>query len=100
MSSVFAEKPNIVTVLISDVDGSIERYVVGKTVLELVALIEGKPIEEQIVIEKKIRKPRRTKAQMAADTRGPILDGDAFHGDKMPEGTPPPHSKSKSEVWP
>lgn len=93
MSNVFQEKPNIVTVQISDEKGFLERYVVGKTVKEIAALIDGQPVSQDILIaEKKPRKPRRTKAEMQA----------ANSNQAEPESSevPPPHSKQKSEVWP
>ena len=67
MSNVYQEKPNIVTVQITDDTGTAERFVVGKSLDEVIALIEPESPCAGPKPKKKDRKPRRTKAEMAKD---------------------------------
>jgi hypothetical protein len=70
MSNVYQEKPNIVTVQISDDTGTAERFVVGKSLDEVIALIEPTaPCAGPGKKPKKDRKPRRTKAEIAAELK-------------------------------
>ena len=66
MSNLYQEAPNQVKIALTDDTGEAERFVVGQTLDEAVAIIEaafgGKPAEAP----KKARKKRRTKAEMTA----------------------------------
>ncbi len=62
--NVYQENPNIVELTIKDKTGAATRFVVGKTLDEVIAIIEPEaPFAGATT--KKARKPRRTKAQMA-----------------------------------
>lgn len=108
MSNVYQEKPNIVTVQISDATGTADRFIVGRSLDEVIAIIEPESPCAGPKPKKKDRKPRRTKAEIAAAkkaeldaARGPVLDGDAFHGDKMPDEDSSRKKAAATEtVWP
>jgi hypothetical protein len=69
MSSVYQEKPNIVKVVISDESGEAERFVVGKDLSEVIAIIE--PDADGQPRLKKVKRARRTKAEIAATVTTP-----------------------------
>ena len=102
MSSLYREAPNTVRIVLSDETGEEERYIVGQSIEEVIAIVEQAFEIEPTKPAKKARKKRRTKAEMAAtaETNG---SGDTT---EIPEGVAPPHRKSKKElatvgsVWP
>lgn len=67
MSNVYIEKPNIVTVQMSDATGTADRFIVGKSLDEVIAIIQPEPPCAGPKPKKKDRKPRRTKAEIAKD---------------------------------
>lgn len=75
MSNVYQEKPNIVTVQIVDSTGTAERFIVGKSLDEVISLIHPEAPCAGPKPKKKDRKPRRTKAEMAKDRPGSDLSG-------------------------
>ena len=97
--NVYQQQPNIVTVTITDDTGTSERYFVGKTLDEVVALIDpGAPVKP------KQRRKRRTKAEMETATRtteaATSTDGaESKIGTDEPEATPARGKKSKAPVW-
>ena len=91
MSTVYQEKPNIVQVTIIDETGSAERFIVGKSLDQVIEQVTGEKLPEWVG-QKKTRKPRRTKAQMATSTE------EAWGEQKTATEVPPPHAKK--EVWP
>lgn len=93
--SVYTEKPNTVTIKLSDESEDAFLYVIGKRIEEIVAEVERAFGVESTVASKtnKTRKPRRTKAQMAAAVAAADLAS-------QPEDVPPPHTKAKKSVWP
>lgn len=85
MSNVYQEKPNIVTVQISDNNGTAERFIVGKTLDEVIASVD--PASQLVAPKKKDRKPRspnKTKNEPAPE--------------KKPE--PAADAEKKESVWP
>ena len=68
MSNLYQEAPNQVKIALTDDTGEAERFVVGQTLDEAIAIIEaafGSPTKEAAK-SKKPRKKRRTKAEMTA----------------------------------
>ena len=65
--NMYQDPPNQVTVKLSDDSGEATRWIVGKSLDEAIATVEAAfgavPTAQK---PKKARKPRRTKAQMAA----------------------------------
>lgn len=69
MSNVYAEKPNVVTVSITDDSGYAQRFVVGKTLGEVIASVDpGTPVVAATMAKEK--RHRRTKAEMAVSGNG------------------------------
>ncbi len=95
MSNVYQEKPNIVTVQITDDTGTAERFVVGKSLDEVISLIEPEaPCAGPKV--KKARKPRRTgPASVRNEPAEPAPERSAGQAamDKLKE-------EPKESVWP
>lgn len=96
MSSLYEQKPNSVKIVMTDDSGDSERFVVGLSLDEVVAVIEASfgVVPGKSFKAKKARKPRRTKAEMAAaaETNG---SGDTT---EIPEGVAPSHRRSKKEL--
>ena len=97
--NVYQQQPNIVTVTITDDTGTSERYFVGKTLDEVVALIDpGAPVKP------KQRRKRRTKAEIeaAGNTAGADTSSDGGKpeiGTDEPEATPARGKRSKAPIW-
>ena len=95
---LYKEKPQIVLIAVSadGEDVTEPRYITGKSVEEVIAVIDAAfPAAEPSTAApepKKARKPRRTKEE----TRGPVMDGDPFSGDKLPEE---PAARKPSKPW-
>lgn len=82
MSKVYEQRPNIVAVVMTDETGSHVRHIVGFTleeVLESVQLsLDGAEQTARLTPVKKVRKARRTKAEMLKEGRddaGVAADG-------------------------
>ncbi len=71
MSNVYQEKPNIVEVTVTDETGTAIRYVVGKTLDEVIATVTGETVPAWVGKPKKERKARRTKAEIVAAAAEP-----------------------------
>lgn len=109
MSNVYQEKPNIVTIQITDDTGTAERFVVGKTLDEVLSIIQPEaPVAGRDA--KKPRKARRSRSEMTraeAETRaGEVamrrLKESRSTEDHVNAGedVPPPHDKPKKDLWP
>ena len=68
MTEVFQQSPNIVHITIEDADRKTERFVAGRTLVDVIEHIEA-ALKDPTTPAKphKARKPRRTKAQMKAE---------------------------------
>ena len=62
--TVYQDRPNVVEIVVKDDTGEQSRFVAGESVDEVVARLFGEPVA--IAALKKERKPRRTKAEIAA----------------------------------
>jgi len=60
---LYMESPDIVQITTTDTVKTIERYVVGKSLVEIVEILEAVFSKDKIQ-EKKPRRKRRTKAEM------------------------------------
>lgn len=98
MSNIFHTLPNIVTVQISDANGTAERFVVGKTLDEVISIIEPEaPVGGRSA--KKARKPRRTRAEMSEAEAAPEQSAGEAAMAKLKGGdVPPPHDKPKKDL--
>ena len=71
MSNVYAEKPNVVTVEMSDDTGTAQRFVVGKTLDDVIALVDPMAaVAAGVVAPTKEKRHRRTKAEMVVSGNG------------------------------
>ena len=61
--TVYQDRPNVVEIVVKDDTGEQSRFVAGESVDEVVARLFGEPVAPAL---KKERKPRRTKAEIAA----------------------------------
>ena len=66
MTNVYQEKPNVVTVGLSDKTGTAERFVVGKTLDEVLAILDPGSAASVVAAPTKGKRHRRTKAELAA----------------------------------
>ena len=85
MSNVYQEKPNIVTVQISDANGTAERFIVGRSLDEVIASVD--PASQNAAPKKKERKPRSPNKPKPA----------AAEAEKKPE---PAADEKKETAWP
>ena len=84
--SVYQERPNVVEVSFADEHGTAVRYVVGKTLDEVIAIIE--PEAPVAGPAKASRRARRTKAEMAESVAKPLAEAVASE-DKVRDRTWP-----------
>lgn len=73
--TLFHKKPNIIKIVMSDETGEGSQFIVGYALSEAVAVVEaafGFVGDAIPVVEKKARKPRRTKAEMATAEAAPV----------------------------
>ena len=91
MSNVYQEKPNIVEVTMKDKTGTAVRFVVGKTLDEVIAIIEPEAPTAGRAMPK--TRKRRTRAEMAA-AEAPVYEPEAPTTE-----VPPPHRASKEKAW-
>ena len=66
--TMYQDEPNQVYLTIKDSSGSAERWVVGKTLDEAITMIETAFGMADTAKPAKSRKPRRTKAEMTAQS--------------------------------
>ena len=94
MSSIYDSPPNQVSIEMKDESGEAQRFVVNKTLDEVIAVIEeafGAP-PVAAPAPKKARKPRRTKQQMQA--------AEAPHEpEAASQEAPPPHKTVREKAW-
>lgn len=93
MSNVYQETPNIVAVQINDSTGTATRFIVGKSLDEVIALIDPAAPCAGPKPKKKDRKPRRTKAEMQKDRPETNLAGATATTTGVAE-------EKKESVWP
>ena len=93
MTNVFEEKPGIVKVVLSDSSGTAERFIVGKSLDEVLAVV-GTSFNggSAITLQKKPRRKRRTKAEIE-QAKEPETARDA------PEPEPTPTKEKKEKAW-
>ena len=63
---LYQEKPNIVKIVMSDASGTAERYSVGRTLDEVISVVEDVGEVDKPAQVKKPRAKRRTKAEIEA----------------------------------
>lgn len=77
MSNVYQEKPNIVTIQITDDTGTAERFIVGRSLDEVIAIIQPEAPCAGPKPKKKDRKPRRTRAEINEHDAKARIDAEA-----------------------
>lgn len=98
MSNVYQETPNIVSVQINDSTGTATRFIVGKSLDEVIALIDPAAPCAESKPKKKDRKPRRTKVDIAADKD---LKSQGSAGEQaMDKLKKDATNETKGSVWP
>lgn len=101
MSNVYQEKPNIVTIQITDDTGTAERFVVGKSLDEVISLIEPEAPVAGAKAKKKY-KPRRTGPASArnepAEPAAPSKSAGEEATDRLKKDAAT--NEPKESVWP
>lgn len=106
MINVYQEKPNIVEVSVKDRTGTAARFIVGKSLDEVIKFIDDGDDQSvhqdiEIVIPKKDRKPRRTgPASARNEPAEPAPERSAGEEDMDRMKKQAAEDKPKESVWP